>query len=98
VLLCDQPAVSPALLQTLVATQRATEKAIIACRWNGAVGPPVLFMRKHFSALLAILGDAGARSVIESAGDDVALVEFPDGAFDVDTPEDWARWRARGKM
>jgi len=39
----------------------------------------------------------GARSVLESEGDGVALVEFPDGAFDVDTPEDWARWQARSK-
>ncbi|MBF8291178.1 MAG: hypothetical protein HW417_901 [Steroidobacteraceae bacterium] len=97
VLLCDQPAVSPALLRSLVATQRNTGKAIVACRWNGVVGPPVLFLRERFPALLALSGDVGARSVLESEGDGVALVEFPDGAFDVDTPEDWARWQARSK-
>ncbi len=97
VLLCDQPAVSPALLRSLVTTQRNTGKAIVACRWNGVVGPPVLFLRERFPALLALSGDVGARSVLESEGDGVALVEFPDGAFDVDTPEDWARWQARSK-
>lgn len=97
VLLCDQPAVSCELLRTLVATQRNTGKAIVACRWKDAVGPPVLFLRNRFPLLLALSGDAGARSVLESEGDGVALVEFPGGAFDVDTPEDWARWKAQSK-
>lgn len=97
VLLCDQPAVSPALLQTLVATQRNTGKAIVACRWNDVVGPPALFLRERFPALLALSGDVGARSVLENEGDGAALVEFPDGAFDVDTPEDLARWQARSR-
>ena len=97
VLLCDQPAVSPALLQALVATQRNTGKAIVACRWNDVVGPPVLFLRERFPALLALSGDMGARSILGNAGDGVALVEFPDGDFDVDTPEDWARWQSRSK-
>ncbi|MGB5131146.1 MAG: nucleotidyltransferase family protein [Steroidobacteraceae bacterium] len=95
VLLCDQPAVSSALLQALVTTQRNTGKAIVACRWNAVIGPPVLFLRERFAALLALSGDVGARSVLEREGDGVALVDFPEGAFDVDTPEDWARWQAR---
>jgi len=97
VLLCDQPAVSRALLQTLIATQRNTGKLIVGCRWDDAVGPPALFLRECFPALLALSGDVGARSILGNAGDDVALVEFPDGNIDVDTPEDWARWRARSK-
>jgi molybdenum cofactor cytidylyltransferase len=95
VLLCDQPAVSPELLETLLATQRKTRKAIVACRWDDAVGPPALFLRKRFPALLALSGDTGARSILKREGDRVALVDFPDGAFDVDTPEDWERWQAR---
>ena len=97
VLLCDQPAVSPALLRALVATQRNTGKAIVACRWNDTTGPPALFLREQFPALLALSGDEGARSILRNAGDGAAFVEFPDGAFDVDTPEDWARWQVRSK-
>jgi molybdenum cofactor cytidylyltransferase len=97
VLLCDQPAVSPELLETLIETQRKTGKGIVACRWNDVVGPPALFLRAHFPSLLALSGDVGARSVLKKAGDAVALVDFPDGAFDVDTPEDWARWQARSR-
>jgi molybdenum cofactor cytidylyltransferase len=97
VLLCDQPAVSPALLQTLVATQRNTGKSIVACRWDDTAGPPALFLRERFPALLTLSGDAGARSILRNAGDGAALVDFPDGALDVDTPAHWARWRARSK-
>jgi len=97
VLLCDQPAVSPALLRGLIATQQRTRKAIVACRWNDVVGPPALFLRERFPALLALSGEAGARSILESAGDRMAVVDFPDGDFDVDTPEDWARWQARSR-
>jgi molybdenum cofactor cytidylyltransferase len=98
VLLCDQPAVSPALLETLIATQRETRRAIVACRWDDAVGPPALFLRERFPALLALSGDRGARSILEREGDRVALVDFPEGAFDVDTPEDWERWQARTRV
>lgn len=97
VLLCDQPAVSPALLQALVATQRSTGKAIVACRWDDTAGPPALFLRERFPALLTLSGDEGARSILGNSGDGAAFVEFPDGALDVDTPEHWARWQARCK-
>jgi molybdenum cofactor cytidylyltransferase len=95
VLLCDQPAVSPALLQSLVATQRYTGQAIVACRWDHAIGPPALFLRERFPALLALSGDVGARSILRGAGDGATLVDFPDGHFDVDTPADWERWQVR---
>jgi molybdenum cofactor cytidylyltransferase len=94
-MLCDQPAISPALLEALLETQRKTGRPIVACRYGGVVGVPVLFLRERFPELLALEGDVGARALLAQAGDDVATVEFPDGAFDVDTPEDWARWQAR---
>jgi molybdenum cofactor cytidylyltransferase len=92
---CDQPALSPALLEALQQTQRDTGKPIVACRYGEVLGAPVLFRREWFSGLLRLAGDSGARALVAEAGADVAIVEFPDGAFDVDTPEDWARWQAR---
>ena len=80
-LLCDQPAVSPALLQALIATQRNTGKAIVACRWKDVVGPPALFLRERFPALLALSGDEGARSILETQAKALALVEFPGWGF-----------------
>lgn len=94
-LLCDQPAVSPALLETMLRTQRESRKPIVACRYGDVVGPPALFLRERFPQLLALLGDVGARAILEQAVLEVATVDFPDGAFDLDTPEDWESWKAR---
>ena len=97
VLLCDQPAISPALLRAMLAARRASGRTIVACRYGGVAGVPALFARERFAQLLALEGDAGARGLIAAAGDDVATVDFPDGALDVDTPADWERWQARGR-
>ncbi len=91
----DQPAVSSALFERMLLLQRSSGKPIVACRYGDVVGAPALFLRARFPELLALQGDAGARAVLARAPDDVASVDFPEGAFDVDTPEDEARWRAR---
>jgi len=93
-LLCDQPAVSPSLLEEMIETQRTSGKSIVACRYGDVVGAPVLFLRARFPELLALEGDVGARDIVRRAGSDAAIVDFPDGVFDLDTPEDVARWKA----
>ena len=95
VLLCDQPAVSASLLQAMLQAQRQTGKEIVACRYAGALGAPALFARSRFPELLALAGDVGARTLLRRAGDEAAIVDFPEGAFDLDTPEDWRRWQGR---
>lgn len=88
ILLCDQPAVSTALLVRLRAAQRESGMPMVACAYGGTLGPPALFVRACFPALLGLEGDAGARSLLARARERVASVEFPDGALDVDTGED----------
>lgn len=89
---CDQPAVSADLLARLVALRRERGLPMAACRYAGALGPPALFARERFGELLALGGDEGARGLLRRAPESVAVLDFPEGAFDVDTPEDWARW------
>jgi molybdenum cofactor cytidylyltransferase len=54
--------------------------------YHGRRGNPVLLDRTLFPQLLALTGDAGARGVLQSLGDRLALVESPDDGvlFDVD--------------
>ncbi len=61
---------------------------------DGTPGHPVLFPSRLFAALSGLTGDAGARSVLR--GEDVVLVSLPGchALVDLDTPEDWAAWRA----
>ena len=52
---------------------------------------PVCFSSKYFDELLELEGDVGAKNLIEMYPDDILLVDFPGGKFDLNTPEDLKR-------
>jgi molybdenum cofactor cytidylyltransferase len=83
---CDQPAVTAQHLRLV--TQRAI---ITASEYAGRKGVPAYFPAKHWEALMALQGDAGARDLLREA----RSIELVDGDLDVDTPEDLQRARAR---
>ena len=87
IMLCDQPGVTPSLLRRLWEHQRITGSEIAASRYSGTLGPPVLFMPPLFSRLCSLEGDAGAKSLFAGAKH-VESVDFPEGAFDIDTAGD----------
>jgi molybdenum cofactor cytidylyltransferase len=91
VMLCDQPLVTTQLIDELVATHRRTGASIVACEYADTVGVPALFSRAMFDELAALSGDTGAKQVIARHASEVVRVPFPAAAFDVDTPEDFAR-------
>jgi len=64
---------------------------------SGPVGNPVLFGKRHFSALRALQGDIGAKSVIAQNRASVLDMPMADdrSLVDLDTPEAWAAWKAR---
>ena len=94
---CDQPAVSADVLCRLIDARREQGLPMAACAYAGTLGPPALFLRECFRDLLALEGDSGARRLLLRSKEAVAAVDFPDGALDVDTPEDWERWRSDGR-
>ena len=61
---------------------------------SGRAGHPVILPHRLFPGLLVLTGDEGARRVL--AGEDVNLVplEGDRAVTDLDTPEEWAAWRA----
>lgn len=64
---------------------------IVAPRYRGEIGNPVLFDRTLAPELVGITGDRGARSVVERDPTRVRYVEFDrDAPRDVDTPGDVA--------
>jgi molybdenum cofactor cytidylyltransferase len=93
VLLGDQPFVTAAIVEQLVAEWRASEALIVAPTYAGQRGNPVLFSRAVFSELLAVEGDQGARAVLAADRARVRLVAFDDPRplADIDTPEDYER-------
>jgi len=89
ILLCDQPFVHSGILDALIETQKATGKGIVACKYSETLGVPVLFTKKYYPEMLALKGSDGAKKLIYAHLDDVAEVDFPKGAVDIDTYEDY---------
>jgi molybdenum cofactor cytidylyltransferase len=88
----DQPRTSPDVVPALLRAWRLRGKPIVAPVYRGAQGTPVLFAAEVFPELIALTGDAGARTVVAARRERVEPVPF-DAAMppDVDTPEDFAR-------
>lgn len=69
--------------------------------WRGATedgkpGHPIVFAAALFPAFATLSGDGGGREVVVQAGPRVQLVRLPGqrARRDLDTPEEWAAWRA----
>jgi molybdenum cofactor cytidylyltransferase len=104
VLLGDQPLITAALLDRLIAAARQAPDTIVSAAYGGRRGSPVYFPRMDFVALEAVAGDEGGRSVLAQHPDRVRLVECADvgSALDVDDPVgyerirvEWDMWRRR---
>ena len=100
VLLADLPEIEAADLGALTAAFLADPAAPVlrATSAAGVPGHPVILPRRLFHRVAQLRGDAGARELIgaEAAAGRLRLVPLPGAraVTDLDTPEDWARWRA----
>lgn len=87
--LADQPYVTADVLQRLIQKQRETGKSIVAARYSGTTGVPVYFTREAFPLLHALAPDQGCKGVILSHLEQAHLVDCPEAAVDIDTPDDF---------
>lgn len=90
-LLADQPLVSAAHLQDVIARWDGSPRRIVATGFCGVCGPPALFPAADFAALAALTGDRGAREVLTAAGRQVETLPFEPAGIDIDRPEDFAK-------
>lgn len=88
-LTCDQPFVTAGLLRQMTDTHQSTRRPIVACQYAETLGVPVLFHQSMFIQMNGLHGDAGAKKIVMQFPDLVATVDFPEGAFDIDTPDDY---------
>jgi molybdenum cofactor cytidylyltransferase len=92
ILTCDQPHVSATVLQRLIAAHKTTTCPIVASTYARTRGVPALFARACFPALQSLPDARGAKSIIATAREaEIALIDFPEGAIDIDTPQDYER-------
>jgi nicotine blue oxidoreductase len=91
--LVDQPLVTPAVVQRLVAAYLAGAGVAVAS-YGGRPRNPVLLARDHWPGVLSLAtGDVGARPYLRAHPDLVTAVECGDigRPDDIDTPADLAR-------
>lgn len=95
VMLGDMPEIDTDLINQLIDAFDYERADIVRPRAkSGPIGNPVLFGKAHFAALQTLSGDRGARSVVTANPDRVADVDAGDDVLvDLDTPEEWAKWR-----
>ncbi|MEY8097887.1 NTP transferase domain-containing protein [Falsihalocynthiibacter sp. S25ZX9] len=64
---------------------------------DGTAGHPVVLPQWTFKDLPKLQGDTGPRDILKKHADKVALIPLTDdrAILDLDTPADWAKWRAR---
>jgi molybdenum cofactor cytidylyltransferase len=87
-LVCDQPRLTADHLRALLAQHAAGGASITASQYGGRAGVPALFAAALVPELLECRGDRGAREVIRKDSRRVQAVAWPEGAVDVDRPED----------
>lgn len=88
-LLCDQPFITTALLEEMYALKASSGKAIVACAYGDAIGTPALFDKSFFPQLSTLNGQEGAKKILLQHPGQVATVNFPQGAVDIDTTGDY---------
>lgn len=88
-LLCDQPFVSVQTIHQLESVYRSTNHSIVASTYQNTIGVPALFDSRLFLELTRLTQAEGAKKVIQRHLNSVATVEFPQGAIDIDTPDDY---------
>ena len=94
ILLADLPEITADDLRTVLMADRRADEIVRGATSGGRPGHPVLIPRSAFPDFMALQGDDGGRSAV--ARHPVRLVRLPDerAVLDLDTPEDWSRWRA----
>lgn len=97
-MVCDQPFVTSTLLDDLISTYQKTGKQIVACSYDNTFGPPVLFHQSLFKELMQLKGDTGARSIVRAHTENVAVIPFTDGRYDIDTEEDYERIKSKENL
>lgn len=88
VMVCDQPFITSAHLVALRDTHKKDHYQIVASQYENTIGVPALFDRTLFSSMLEIKDSQGAKVIIERQATSISTIDWTEGRFDIDTPED----------
>ena len=92
----DMPDISAKDMRALIADHaRHPDRPLRACDQTQTPGHPTILPRALFADILAITGDTGARTLLHAHPPRLHPLPGTRALADLDTPEDWAEWRAR---
>lgn len=99
ILLADLPEITGADIAAVLAARKVYPDHLI---WRGATpdgkpGHPILFDARLRPRFAELRGDDGGERIVRPLRAQTHLVPFdtPRARLDLDTPEDWAAWRAK---
>ena len=91
IMVCDQPFVTAEYLHTLMERHAHTGAPMVASRYASSHGVPALFHKALFQSMGEINDHHGAKKIIEANLPIAEIVDFQEGAYDIDTPDDMSR-------
>lgn len=99
ILPADMPDITAADISAVKAAATDDIAIVRAATQDGKPGHPIYFARKTFSDFNTIEGDRGAFRICENWPDDTKIVPLNGqrARLDLDTPEDWDRYRNRSR-
>src|ERR1700722_2835426 len=89
-LLSDQPWLNSEVIRRFLDRMNGKTDVIISARYDGILGAPMMFGSDWFPQLKNLKGDQGARNLVSKETDRVEVIDWSEGALDVDTPDDLA--------
>jgi CTP:molybdopterin cytidylyltransferase MocA len=89
-LLADQPRLNADVIRSFLVRANGQTDLVIAARYDGVLGAPMMFGSDWFGQLKKLEGDVGARGLVPQEAGRVESIDWSEGAIDVDTPEDLA--------
>jgi len=92
----DMPGLTTASLAAVATAQDGTA-VLRGAAVDGRPGPPILFPARLLPRVSRLPGDRGAAPILADADAKTRLITLPgdQAILDLDTPEDWAAFRAR---
>ncbi|MEH7827040.1 nucleotidyltransferase family protein [Gemmobacter denitrificans] len=98
ILPADMPGIDAKIITQMIESHEKSPQFILRGASGDRAGHPVILPADLVPNLACLQGDEGARSLLKAHHSRVRLVPLPGTAalIDLDTPEDWAAWRASG--
>jgi len=94
-LLSDQPAVGEGSMRRLIRAWRRRPGKAAAAGYEEVAGVPAIVPRALWREARRLRGDTGARKLLRVGQTVATVVEMPEAAWDIDTPED-LQWQTQG--